>query len=121
VLILIMDFTPEESQQAVAGLAAEVLTAADPWKELAKAGLLSLGVLDTATLLTGIGRRAPWIAMKALATLMTGALPVDRWGGEQLKEELLPSVSSGEIVLTAAIREAPLADEAALILVPAAD
>jgi len=113
-----MDFTPGESQQAVAGLAADVLTAADPWKELAKAGLLSLGVLDTTTLLTEIGRRAPELAMKALATLMTGALPVDRWGSGQLKEELRPAVSSGELVLTAAIREAPLADQAALILVP---
>ncbi len=116
-----MDFTPEESQQAVAGLAAEVLTAADPWIQLAKAGLLSLGVMDTATLLTEIGRRAPWIAMKALATLMTGALPVDRWGTNQLKEELLPPVSAGEMVLTAAIREAPWANEASRILVPADD
>ncbi|HEX5303860.1 MAG TPA: acyl-CoA dehydrogenase family protein [Streptosporangiaceae bacterium] len=116
-----MDFTPGESQQAVAGLAAEVLTAADPWMQLAKAGLLSLGVMDTAVLLTEIGRRTPWIAMKALATLMTGALPVDRWGSDQLKEELLPAVSSGEMVLTAAIREAPWANEASRILVPADD
>ena len=116
-----MDFTPGESQQAVAGLAAEVLTAADPWIQLAKAGLLSLGVLDTATLLTEIGRRTPELAMKALATLMTGALPVDRWGSDQLKEELLPAVSSGEMVLTAAIREAPWANEASRILVPADD
>jgi alkylation response protein AidB-like acyl-CoA dehydrogenase len=115
-----MDFTPEESQQAVAGLAAEVLTAADPWKELAKAGLLSLGVLDTTTLLTEIGRRAPELAMKALATVMTGALPVSRWGSDQLKQELLPGVAAGELTLTAAIREAPLADEAARILTPVA-
>jgi alkylation response protein AidB-like acyl-CoA dehydrogenase len=113
-----MDFTPGESQQAVAGLAAEVLAAADPWVQLAKAGLLSLGVLDTATLLTEIGRRAPELAMRALATVMTGALPVSRWGSGELKEELLPPVSSGEMVLTAAIREAPWADEASRILVP---
>ena len=113
-----MDFTPGESQQVVATLAAEVLTAADPWKELAQAGLLSLGVLDSATLLTEIGRRAPQLAMKALATVMTGALPVDRWGSDQLKDELLPAVAAGELILTAAIREAPLAEEAALILVP---
>jgi 3-oxo-4-pregnene-20-carboxyl-CoA dehydrogenase alpha subunit len=113
-----MDFTPSESQQVVATLAAEVLTAADPWKELAQAGLLSLGVLDSATLLTEIGRRAPQLAMKALATVMTGALPVDRWGSDQLKDELLAAVASGELILTAAIREAPLAEEAALILVP---
>jgi 3-oxo-4-pregnene-20-carboxyl-CoA dehydrogenase alpha subunit len=115
-----MDFTPGESQQAVAGLAAEVLTAADPWKELARAGLLSLDVLDTTTLLAEIGRRAPQLAMKALATVMTGALPVDRWGSDQLKDELLPGVAAGELILTAAIREAPLAEEAALVLVPLA-
>ena len=74
-----MDFTLAESQQAVAGLAAEVLDAADPWKELARAGLLdvsSLGVLDLAVLLTETGRRAP--SRKALATLMTGAVPLFR-------------------------------------------
>ena len=60
-----MDFTPSDSQQAVATLAAEVLTAADPWKELAQAGLLDvsrpdgLSVLDTTTLLTEIGSRTP--------------------------------------------------------------
>ena len=79
-----MDFALAERQQAVAALAAEVLGAADPWKELARAGLLGvsppdgLGVLDAAVLLTEIGRRAP--SRQALATLMTGALPVARWG-----------------------------------------
>ncbi|MGD0245613.1 MAG: acyl-CoA dehydrogenase family protein [Streptosporangiaceae bacterium] len=116
-----MDFTPGESQQAVAGLAAEVLTAADPWKELAKAGLLSLGVLDTATLLTEIGRRAPELAMRALATVMTGAFPLDRWGTDEVRQAFVPGVNAGELTLTAAIREAPLADEAALILVPVDD
>ena len=108
-----MDFTPAETQQAVAGLAAEVLAAevlasADPWKELARAGLLSvgpdaLGLLDTAVLLTEIGRRAP--SLKAHATLMTGALPIARWGSDELKQALLPGVASGELLLTAAIRE----------------
>jgi len=115
-----MDFTPEESQQAVAGLAAEVLTAADPWKELAKAGLLSLGVLDTTTLLTEIGRRAPELAPNALA-LVTGTFPLDRWGSSDLIQAFVPGVESGEIILTAAIREAPLAADAALILVPVDD
>ena len=98
-----MDFTPAESQRAVAALAAEVLAAPDPWKELARAGLLdvsSLGVLDTAVLLTEIGRRNP--SLKALATLMTGALPVLRWGN---RPDILAAVASGELILTAAIRE----------------
>jgi alkylation response protein AidB-like acyl-CoA dehydrogenase len=101
-----MDFTPAESQQAVAALAAEVLGSADPWKELARAGLLdvsSLGLLDTTFLLTEIGRRTP--SLKAHATLMTGALPVARWGSNQLKQALLPAVASGELLLTAALRE----------------
>ena len=59
----------------------------------------SLGVLDLAVLLTEIGRRAP--SMQALATLMTGALPLARWG----HPGLLPAVASGELILTAALRE----------------
>jgi 3-oxo-4-pregnene-20-carboxyl-CoA dehydrogenase alpha subunit len=135
-----MDFTPAESQQAVAALAAEILTEPDPWKELARAGLLdasSLGVLDTTSLLTEIGRRAP--SLKAHATLMTGALPLARWGR---RPDLILAVASGEMLLTAAIREPsdpqptppattitngkltgtkvgiPYAEQAALILVP---
>src|ERR1700755_2509996 len=109
-----MDFALGERQQAVADLAAEVLgadrsRAADPWKELARSGLLDvsppdgLGVLEVAVLLTEIGKRAP--SMKALATLMTGALPVARWGDQHLRQALLPAVASGEILLTAALRE----------------
>ena len=98
-----MDFTPAGSQQAVAVLAAEILTEPDPWKELARAGLLdasALGVLDLTVLLTEIGRRAP--SRKALAALMTGALPVARWGR---RPDLLAAVASGELILTAALRE----------------
>jgi len=103
-----MDFALPESGHAVARLAAEVLGSADPWKELARAGLLDVGpdglsLLDTTVLLTEIGRRAP--SMQALATLMTGAHPIARWGSDELKQELLPGVASGELLLTAAIRE----------------
>jgi 3-oxo-4-pregnene-20-carboxyl-CoA dehydrogenase alpha subunit len=115
----VMDFALGERQQAVADLAAEVLgadslRAADPWKELARAGLLDvsppdgLGVLEVAVLLTEIGRRAP--SMQALATLMTGALPLARWG----RLDLLPGVASGELLLTAALREPPAAPATAV-------
>ena len=103
-----MDFSLGETQQAVAILAAEVLGGADPWKELALAGLLDasqLGVLDTAVLLTEIGRHATPDSLKALATLMTGALPVARWGSADLRQALLPGVASGELILTAALHE----------------
>ena len=101
-----MDFTPPESAQAVAALAAEILGEPDPWKALARAGLLdvsSLGVLDLTILLTEIGRRAP--STRALATLLTGALPMARWGSDELKQQLLPGIASGELFLTAALRE----------------
>jgi alkylation response protein AidB-like acyl-CoA dehydrogenase len=149
-----MDFALAEGHQAVAELAAHVLAEikADPWKELARSGLLALslptalggdglGVLETALLLTETGRRA--VPVPALATLMTGALPLVRWGSEELQRSLLPAVGAGELILTAAIREpsdplpglpattladgtisgtkigVPYAAEAARILVPA--
>jgi alkylation response protein AidB-like acyl-CoA dehydrogenase len=122
-----VDFALGETQQAVARVATDVLgrgqSAAagqnEPqdsalWKELGQAGLLSLtlppwldgdglGVLETAVLLTEVGRRA--VAVPALATLMLGVLPVVRWGGRDLQEMLLPQVGSGDTVLTAAVRE----------------
>jgi alkylation response protein AidB-like acyl-CoA dehydrogenase len=109
-----MDFGPAETQRAIAGLAAEVLCGADPWKELARSGLLALavpaklggeghGILEVATLLTEIGRRA--VPVPALGTLAGGVLPIARWGSEELQRELLPAAAAGELILTAATRE----------------
>jgi hypothetical protein len=111
-----MDFSLTESQREVAHLAGQVLADAkdDPWKELARAGLLALslpselggdglGVLENAVLLTEIGRRAA--PVPALATLMTGVLPVVRWGDDDLRRTLLPPAAAGELILTAGIRE----------------
>ena len=111
-----MDFGLTESQQEIARLVGQVLDGekADPWKELARSGLLALslpaelggdglGVLDTAVLLTEVGRRA--VPVPALATLMTGVLPVARWGSDELRRALLPAVGAGEMILTAGIRE----------------
>jgi 3-oxo-4-pregnene-20-carboxyl-CoA dehydrogenase alpha subunit len=123
-----MDFSLDETQQAVARLAGEVLGPARPdgppaaadgfdsalWKELGRAGLLSLalpawlggdglGVLDVAVALTEIGRRAA--SVPALATLVLGVLPVVRWGDRELQEALLAGVAAGDTVLTAAVRE----------------
>jgi len=120
-----LDFSLTESQQAIADLAGQLLDEAKPagsgqqestgpWKELARAGLLSLslpaelggdglGVLETAALLTEVGRRAA--PVPALATLMTGVLPIVRWGDGDLRRALLPPAAAGELILTAAIRE----------------
>jgi alkylation response protein AidB-like acyl-CoA dehydrogenase len=122
-----VDFALDETQQAVARVAADVLDHRQPpaagpgeppdpalWKELGQAGLLSLtlpawlggdglGVLESAVLLTEVGRRAA--AVPVLATLMLGVLPVVRWGRRDLQEKLLPGVAAGEVLLTAAVRE----------------
>ena len=111
-----MDFRLTESQQEVARLAGRLLDEGktDPWKELGRAGLLALslpaelggdglGVMHTAVLLGEIGRRAAPIP--ALATLMTGVLPIVRWGDGDLRRALLPPAAAGEMILTAGIRE----------------
>jgi 3-oxo-4-pregnene-20-carboxyl-CoA dehydrogenase alpha subunit len=122
-----VDFELSESQREVARLAAEVLGGvevlggpdgvgtADPWKALAQSGLLALsvperlggdglGVGDTAQLVTEIGRRAAYVP--ALATLMTGIAPIAAWGDDDLQRSLLPAAAAGELLLTAAFREA---------------
>lgn len=120
-----MDFTLGETEQAVASAIAEVLDHARPpaepgaddpalWKELSRAGLLSLalpaflggdelGVMAVATALTEIGRRAA--PVPALATLALGVLPVVRWGDRDVQQALLDGVASGDTLLTAAVRE----------------
>jgi alkylation response protein AidB-like acyl-CoA dehydrogenase len=113
-----VDFEPTEAQAVIASSAADVLAgASDPagaWSELAKAGLLALnlpgwlggddlGVLDAATLLTEVGRRAAFLP--ALATIMLGVLPVTRWGSRELQERVLAGVGRGDVLLTAAVRE----------------
>jgi len=113
-----VDFSPDEAQQAVTRAAAGVLDrgGADSalWPELGRAGLLALalpgwaggdglGVLEVAALLTEVGRRAA--PVPALATLMTGVLPVLAWGGREVQETVLAGVATGDTVLTAAVRE----------------
>lgn len=98
-----MDFRPDESQQAIIDLAGEVLDGGDgdpekAWAALGQAGLLTLavperlggaglGVLETALVLTEIGRRA--VAVPALRHLALGVLPVARWGTARQQDDLL--------------------------------
>jgi 3-oxo-4-pregnene-20-carboxyl-CoA dehydrogenase alpha subunit len=120
-----MDFTRSEAEIEVSQLAARVLAAAPDagfstdfdtglWKDLARAGLLSLalpadaggdelGVQATAAVLTEAGRCAARVP--ALATLALGVLPVARSADHAVKQRLLAGVATGETVLTAAIRE----------------
>ena len=119
-----MDFSLTDTQQEIARLAGQLLDdgktvslndgVSASWKELARSGLLALplptelggeglGVLEVAVLLTEIGRRA--VPVPGLATLMTGMLPVVRWGDDDLRRALLPPAAAGELILTAGIRE----------------
>lgn len=115
-----MDFDLNPAQQVVADLAAQVLTAHESspqtaWKAMADAGLLALAVperlggdgldaIATMVVLSETGRRA--VAVPALATLALGVLPLVRWSGENVAE-VLAQAASGELRLTAAMREPP--------------
>jgi len=112
-----VDFNLDETQREVADLAREVLgRETDPaaaWKALGRAGLLTLsvpeelggaglGVLETALVLTEVGRTTA--ELPALETLALGVLPVARTGTEAQRRELLAAVTDGA-VLTAALHE----------------
>jgi alkylation response protein AidB-like acyl-CoA dehydrogenase len=128
-----VDFRLDESQQAVADLAAGVLRAAPDdarvlaalgspagydeaaWKAMGQAGLLALGLpatvggdamgtLATALVLTEVGRQV--LPLPALATLALGVLPIAAHGTPEQHRALLPDVADGRI-LTAALRDAP--------------
>jgi alkylation response protein AidB-like acyl-CoA dehydrogenase len=103
-----MDFSLDDTQQAVARLARDVLArepdAGSAWKALGHAGLLSgegLGVLETALVLTEVGRAAA--PLPALSTLALGVLPIVHHGSDR-HLALLPAVAAGERFLTAALR-----------------
>lgn len=111
-----MDFKLDETQQEIARLAADVLgrESDTPWKALGEAGLLALavperlggdglGVLETAVLLTEVGRRA--VDVPALATLALGVLPIVTYGTEAQQDALLPLVTEQHGVFTAALSE----------------
>jgi alkylation response protein AidB-like acyl-CoA dehydrogenase len=135
-----MDFTLDEAQEVIARMSADVLRTASPedaWKALGKAGMLTLavpeslggeglGILEATLVLREVGRAAALVP--ALPHLMTGVLPVARWGTEQQQEELLTGerlltatlhrASYGDGVLNGACRGVAFADAAHRMLVP---
>jgi alkylation response protein AidB-like acyl-CoA dehydrogenase len=94
-----MDFRLDDTQEAIARLTAEVLDGSDkPWAGLSQAGLLTLavperlggaglGALETALVLTEIGRRA--VDVPALQHLALGVLTVARQGTAEQQDDLL--------------------------------
>ncbi|HEX7521183.1 MAG TPA: acyl-CoA dehydrogenase family protein [Acidimicrobiia bacterium] len=127
-----MDFSLSDEQQALQGLARQILgdrmtparlkeVEAGPewfdretWAELAKANLLGVavpeehgglgyGFLELCLVLQEQGRTAAPLPL--LATLVMGALPIARFGSKEQQARLLPGVVSGLTVLTAALNE----------------
>jgi hypothetical protein len=109
-----MDFSYSETQLVIAGMARDVLRSASPesaWKALAQAGLLSLsvpsdlggeglGVVETAIVLTELGRRA--VLTPAIASLALGCLPIAHLGSPSQRKALL----SPGLLLTTALNPA---------------
>ncbi|MCK0093012.1 acyl-CoA/acyl-ACP dehydrogenase [Rhodococcus sp. F64268] len=112
-----MDFARDETQEEVAGVAADLLgrglDSDELWSALAGADLLSLalperlggsglGVAEALTVLTEVGRAAALVP--ALPTIGFGVLPVLALASEEQQDALLSEVASGGI-LTAALAE----------------
>lgn len=120
-----MDFTLDETHEAVRDLAREILRSATPgaddgldrstWKALADAGLVGIalgedvggGGLDLLAqhlLLVEVGRAAA--VVPAWPCLSLGATSIDRHGSESLRSRVLPGVSAGTSLVTAALTDA---------------
>ncbi|MGN6606299.1 MAG: acyl-CoA dehydrogenase family protein [Jatrophihabitans sp.] len=125
-----MDFSLDDTQQAVAELATTLLRS-DPdhartqqalrgpagydetaWKALAQAGLLALalpeacggsghGPAEIALVLAVVGRQT--LPLPALATLSLGVLPLARHASAEVQQRWLPEVADGR-VLTGVVR-----------------
>jgi alkylation response protein AidB-like acyl-CoA dehydrogenase len=109
-----VDFTLDDTQTEISALTAKVVSADDPWRSLADAGLLALalppdlegdglGIAEVAQVLTEVGRAAA--SVPAYAALALGVLPVETLGTPGQRAQLLPQVAAGEAVLTAALHE----------------
>ena len=128
-----MDFGFSEEQQEVQNLAREILTdQVTPellakydeyheerfdrslWSKLAEAGLLGVaideqyggmgfGYIELALFIEEIGRTiAP---VPVISHLVSAALPIQKFGSDELKERLLPGAATGQLLLTSALME----------------
>ncbi len=127
-----MDFSFSEEQEAIRGLAQQILEAEvtperlkevgagterfdrRTWEELAKANLLGLslpadaggsglGFVETCLLLEQVGRTVALVPV--LPTVVLGALPIAEFGTAEQRRAWLPGVVSGATVLTAGLVE----------------
>jgi alkylation response protein AidB-like acyl-CoA dehydrogenase len=124
-----MDFTLTDEQQALQGLANQILTDRgtlerlkevsesfdrETWADLAAAGLLGVaipeefgglgfGFLELCLLLQEQGRRV--LPLPLWATLACGALPIAQFGTDAQRQQYLPGVAAGATVLAGAFEE----------------
>ena len=122
-----MDFALSDEQKELQALAKQVLAGERAtWKELAAANLLGVaiseqygglgyGIFEIALLLEEQGRAA--VHLPLLPTLVT-ALAIEKCGSDELKDQWLPKVASGDAVLTAALETpTPAGAEADAVLI----
>jgi alkylation response protein AidB-like acyl-CoA dehydrogenase len=127
-----MDFAFSEEQEDLKGLAEQVLQGEltierlkeveggddnfdrELWKKLADVGVLGiaipeahggggLGFLETALVLEQVGRTVAPVPY--YATVVLGALPIAKFGSDDLQSAVLPGVVSGDTIISAALVE----------------
>jgi len=128
-----MDFSCNEEQEAIAGLAKQIMTdKATPermtalekgdgprfdrelWSELARSGVLGVGIAEAyggagmgffelALVSEQVG--ATVAPVPFIETVVMGALTIETFGSDAQKQDYLPKVVEAEIVLTAALVE----------------
>src|SRR3954447_17222673 len=127
-----MDFTTNEDQQALVGLAAQILSErAMPkrlaeleaaggwydealWQQLASAGIVGaalnedvggggLGFTELALVLEQVGAHVAPVPL--LETVLCAALPIDTFGTTEQRQRDLPDVTAGRALLSAALGE----------------
>jgi len=137
-----MDFAFSEEQEMLRKSARDFLSAECPkslvreieagdlgyspqlWKKMAALGWMGLilpdeyggaglGLIDLAVLFEECGRAA--VPGPMFATIALGALPLLDFGDDQQKKALLPGVASGELILTAAIAEPEVNEDARFV------
>jgi len=125
-----MDFDFSEEEQAISGLTRQILEDKvthehlrtmskagesfdrDLWKSLAETGVISasisedhggagLGFLSITVVLELVGEFAAPVPV--LETIVMGAMPIAHFGTDEQKTEILPRVTSGEYIITAAL------------------
>ncbi|MFT5443750.1 MAG: alkylation response protein AidB-like acyl-CoA dehydrogenase [Myxococcota bacterium] len=128
-----MDFSRSDEQEAIVELARKIMVdKATPerltelekgdgprfdrelWSEVSKAGVLGvaipeayggagMGFFELALIAEQVGRTTAPIPF--LETVVMAALPIERFGSEEQKQDYLPRVVQGDVILTAALVE----------------